>query len=190
MLAWGALAIGAGLALWSLDSVSGGWKRFWKALGLVLVVWGVLILVGTAAGGRDPLRPLTGSALLGQASTEHALPFKRIKTLADLEAEIAAAGGRAVMLDFYADWCVACKEMERDTFPYIEEVLADTVLLQADVTANDAVDKELMRAFGILGPPSILFFGADGEERRELRVVGSLPPEDFTIVVEHATGVR
>ncbi len=179
MVLWAALAAGSGLALFRARGV-------WKAVGLLLTAWGLLILIGAAAGGRDPLRPLVGSALTGPPRIEHSLEFKRIKSLADLETELAGAAGRAVMLDFYADWCVACKEMERDTFPYIEAALGDTVLLQADVTANDATDKQLMRAFGILGPPSIVFFGPDGDERRELRVVGFMPPERFTDVIERA----
>jgi thiol:disulfide interchange protein DsbD len=104
-----------------------------------------------------------------------ALAFKRIKSTADLDRELAAAQatGRPVLFDFYADWCVSCKEMERDTFtdPAVRSALAPYVLLQADVTANDDVDQALMRRFGIIGPPATLFF-RDGREARGLRLVG------------------
>ena len=85
------------------------------------------------------------------------------------------------MLDFEADWCVACKEMEKYTFPdaQVRAALANVVLLQADVTANNADDQALLNHFGIFGPPSIMFFGSDGAERRNFRVVGYMPAEKF-----------
>jgi thiol:disulfide interchange protein DsbD len=94
------------------------------------------------------------------------------------------------MLDFYADWCVSCKEMEKYTFPdgAVQSALANTVLLQADVTANDATDQALMQRFGILGPPSILFFGQDGRERAEFRVVGFKEAPDFAAHIAQAFG--
>ena len=105
------------------------------------------------------------------------LPFQRIKSLDDLNAQVATANaaGKTVMLDFYADWCVSCKEMEKYTFPKAEvrAALANTVWLQADVTANDDIDQALLKHFGIFGPPSITFYGADGKERRYFRVTAS-----------------
>jgi thiol:disulfide interchange protein DsbD len=92
------------------------------------------------------------------------------------------------MFDFYADWCVSCKEMEKYTFTDagVQHALGKTVLLQADVTANDDLDQALMRRFGILGPPSILFFGADGAERPAYRVVGFKPAADFSAHLHEA----
>src|SRR5690606_26918531 len=100
----------------------------------------------------------------------------------------ASAQGRPVMLDFYADWCISCKEMEKYTFtdPAVQAALADAVLLQADVTANDAEDQALMRRFEIYGPPTIAFFGRDGRERREFRLVGFAPAERFSEHVKAA----
>jgi thiol:disulfide interchange protein DsbD len=150
------------------------------------MVYGVALLVGALAGRSDPLQPLAGvgtphSATAGAA--HEGLEFKRIKSVQDFDRERAAAqaAGRAVMFDFYADWCVSCKEMEKYTFtdPAVQQALAKTVLLQADVTANDDVDQALLQRFGILGPPSILFFGPDGAERAEYRVVGFKPADDF-----------
>ena len=118
--------------------------------------------------------------------------FTRIKSVADLDAAIAAANasGKTVMLDFYADWCVSCKEMEKYTFPEpsVQAALANTVLLQADVTANDDVDQALMKRFGILGPPSILFFGRDGAEKPDYRVVGFKPATEFAPHIQQALG--
>ncbi|MBC7983696.1 MAG: thioredoxin family protein, partial [Candidatus Obscuribacterales bacterium] len=101
----------------------------------------------------------------------------------------ANAAGKWVMFDFYADWCVSCKEMEKYTFaePKVAALLAPMVLLQADVTANDDVDQALLKRFGIFGPPSILFFGLDGLERKDYRVVGYMPAERFSNHISAAT---
>jgi thiol:disulfide interchange protein DsbD len=186
MLLWGLLLISSGVymgALTNLTPESGGWTKLWKALGLALLVYGVLMLVGAAAGGRDTIQPLRGLAPAGGGAAAHA-QFKRIKSVADLDREIAAAGreGKPVMLDFYADWCVSCKEMERYTFPNPDVIAAMErfVLLQADVTANDDEDKALMQErFGIPGPPAMLFFDASGQELRGWRLVGFVPAHEF-----------
>jgi thiol:disulfide interchange protein DsbD len=187
MLLWGALMICSAIymgALHHLPPEASGWRKLWKGLGLVILVYGALMLVGAAAGGKDTLQPLRGLGLGGSASLAPHANFKGIKGLGDLEREIATAraSGRPVLLDFYADWCVSCKEMERYTFsdPAVAAEMARFVLLQADVTANDAEDQALMQGrFGIPGPPAILFFDNEGQERRELRVVGFMPAATF-----------
>jgi thiol:disulfide interchange protein DsbD len=117
------------------------------------------------------------------ASGEAQLAFRRIKSLEELEAAVAQANasGKGAMLDFYADWCVECIRMERNTFPEPEiQALLDRLQpLQADVTANDAVDQALLRAFGIIGPPAILFFDQAGLEMRDWRLIGYFPPDEF-----------
>ncbi len=188
MLLWGLLLISSGVylgALTTLDADVSGWRKLWKALGVTVLVYGILMLVGVAAGGKDTIQPLRGlvPAGGGAGAAAHA-EFKRIKTVADLEREVAAAAvvGKPVMLDFYADWCVSCKEMERYTFPEPQVVSAMErfVLLQADVTANDAEDKALMQErFGLPGPPAMLFFDADGNELRGYRLVGFVPADEF-----------
>jgi thiol:disulfide interchange protein DsbD len=136
-------------------------------------------------------QPLKGLAnVSGTAThTEH-LAFKQIKGVAGLNAELskAKAAGKPVMLDFYADWCISCKEMEAFTFSdaSVQKALEDVILLQADVTPNDELDTELYKHFGIIGPPSIMFFGTDGEERRNYRVVGFMKAEQFSQHVEQA----
>ncbi len=187
MILWGLLLIASGVymgALTMLTAESGGWTKLWKALGLALLVYGVLMLVGAAAGGKDTIQPLRGLVPAGGGGAVAHAQFKRIKTVADLDREVAAAGaaGKPVMLDFYADWCVSCKEMERYTFPDPNVIAAMErfVLLQADVTANDADDKALMQErFGIPGPPAMLFFDPSGNELRGYRLVGFVPAGDF-----------
>ncbi len=187
MLAWSAVAVGAGFWVFSLKRRDGT-PAFApiRAAGLLAMVYGILVLIGVTSGSTDPLRPLDRLSVgAGNAgSTEsHGLAFMRIKTVDDLERAIASAGAaqQPVMLDFYADWCVSCKEMERYTFtdPQVQALLAGTVLLQADVTANDAADQALLQHFGIFGPPTIAFFGADGVERKNFRLVGFSPAEKF-----------
>lgn len=195
MLLWSLLAVLSGFWVFSLKARDGAPVAApLRALGLVAVVYGILLLVGTASGSKDPLQPLdrlsAGGA--GGGAQEHALAFQRIKTVTDLENAVAAAtaAGRPVMLDFYADWCVSCKEMEKFTFPDpgVQSVLGNAVLLQADVTANDDADKALMNRFEIFGPPTIAFYGADGVERKDFRLVGFVPAERFRDHVKAAFG--
>ncbi len=141
------------------------------------------------------LRPLaalnTGSG--NAVVAEHrGLNFQRIKTTGDLDAALAraSASGKSAMLDFYADWCVSCIEMEEYTFTDsdVQDALANTVLLQADVTANDEEDQELLKRFGVFGPPTIIFFGEDGLQRNGYEVVGYMKAKDFAEHVRMATG--
>ncbi len=177
MVLWATLLIVTATYMGALQSVAHGapaWRMLVKGLGVVLLVYGVLLLVGVAAGGRDPWQPLRGVSFAASAHEAPESIFRPVKTVADVERALREAGGRPVMLDFYADWCVSCKELERFTFsdPAMRATLAGMVALQADVTAHDAADQALLQRFGIVGPPAILFFGADGRERREQRVVG------------------
>jgi thiol:disulfide interchange protein DsbD len=168
MLLWAALLLGYGFYL-----LRGGVKRHWAgmALGAACAVLGATQLVGLASGARDPLAPL--ARFTGGAQAQ-ALAFTRIKTVAQLDAALAAARGRTAMLDFYADWCVSCKEMEKLTFvdPAVKAKLANTVLLQVDVTANDADDRAMLKRFGLFGPPGIILFDRGGREVADGRVIG------------------
>jgi thiol:disulfide interchange protein DsbD len=196
MLLWGALAMVAAIYLGALDSLaaaSGGWRRFRKGAGLVLLVYGVLLVVGGFGGGNDVWHPLKGLASGSAGSRHEGLTFQRIKGVRGLDAALrgASAQGRPVMLDYYADWCVSCKEMERYTFSdaAVQAALGNTLLLQADVTANDAEDQALLARFKLFGPPAILFFGPDGVERPNYRVVGFMKAPRFREVVERAIGL-
>jgi thioredoxin:protein disulfide reductase len=195
MLLWSALAIVSGFWIFSLKARDGGPAHAAvRGVGLITVVYGVLLLIGTASGSRDPLQPLdrlsAGAGGGAAAAQEPALTFARIKTVADLDRAVASAtaAGKPVMLDFYADWCVSCKEMEKFTFndAAVQAALAGAVLLQADVTANDEADKALLARFEIFGPPTIAFFGRDGIERKNFRLVGFAPAPRFAEHVKSA----
>lgn len=197
MLLWSALAVIAGFWIFALKARDGGpAPAAVRAPGLLAIVYGILLLIGVAAGSSDPLQPLgtlRASAGAGSGAVETKAPilaFETIKSLDDLNKRVAAAtaAGKPVMLDFYADWCTSCKEMERYTFSdkSVQAALSNAILLHADVTANDAVDQELMHHFNILGPPTIAFYGPDGEERQNFRVVGYMKAPDFASHVSHA----
>ena len=165
MLAWSVLLLGYA---WYLFRGKRGWPAM--VTGAVFALLGAVQLTGVATGGRDVLAPL--AHVMGKAP--HGLTFKRVKTVAQLDEVLAATGGKTVMLDFYADWCVSCKEMEKLTFvdPGVQAQLADTLLLQVDVTANDAADKAMLKRFGLFGPPGIILFDAQGREIADSRVIG------------------
>jgi thiol:disulfide interchange protein DsbD len=156
-----------------------------RAAAVVAGAYTLVLVAGAAMGGTDPLAPLPGLA------ARHAdLAFRTIKSTGDLDREVsqAQAKGQAVMLDFYADWCVSCKEMEKYTFtdPAVQATLKDVVLLRANVTANDTEDQALMKRFDIVGPPTIAFYGTDGHERAPFRVVGFMKAPQFADLTRKA----
>ncbi len=186
---WASLLIGCAAYLGGLDAApKQGWGQLWKALGFAGAVYGVLLLVGAASGADDPLRPLRSFTASQDGAAE--LVWQPVKGLNDLKAEIGAGNrdGRLVLLDVYADWCISCKILERSVFPRPEvaDRLVQFHLLRADVTANDAQDKTLLSAFGLFGPPSLVFFGSDGVELTTLRVQGEIGAK---ALVRHLDGV-
>ena len=191
LLLWALLFIVPAIYLGALDALppaASGWRKLWKGLGITMLAYGVLMLIGVASNSTDPLQPLRGLALGGAPGMSgplkpNRLEFRSVNSVADLDKALAdtAARGQTAMLDFYADWCVSCKEMERYTFsdPRVIEALAPMVLLKADVTENSDRNAELMKRFNLVGPPATLFFGPDGEERKALRVIGYMEAEQF-----------
>jgi thiol:disulfide interchange protein DsbD len=196
LLLWSILAIISGFWIFSLQKRDGlPAPAAIRGFGLLAMIYGILLLIGAASGGSDPVAPLANVRQMregrgGPSELERVLAFQRIKTVADLDAAVASAtaAGKPVMLDFYADWCVSCKEMEKFTFndAAVQAALAGAVLLQADVTANDDSDKALLARFEIFGPPTIAFFGRDGVERKNFRLVGFAPAPRFAEHVKSA----
>ncbi|MHB8623195.1 MAG: protein-disulfide reductase DsbD [Sulfuricaulis sp.] len=197
LLLWAALLIVSAVylgATQSLPESAHGWRYLWKGIGTVFLIWGVLALLGGFAGNRDVLNPLQSFSLSPGALpvTDHVGPaavagsgFERVSTLSDLESRLAAAkaAGKPAILDFYASWCTDCRRLEQTTFadPRVRQALhAGLVLLQADVTdPNDPEVNTIKSHFGVYGPPAMLFFAANGEERRELRTYGYRNADDF-----------
>jgi len=197
MLLWAVLVFMAGVfmgGLTTLTTESAVAHKLGKGFGFLAVIYGVVLLLGGLTGGGNPLQPLASVNLGGATIVEagHELPFRRVKTVDDLDRELTAAtaAGKTAFLDFYAEWCVSCKEMEAYTFTdsAVQAALANTVWLQADVTANDEADKALLARFGVFGPPTIIFFGADGERREGFEVVGYMKAGAFVEHLQQALG--
>jgi thiol:disulfide interchange protein DsbD len=186
LLLWGVLAIASGVYLGALERIpesATGWRRLWKSMGLVLLLLGAFEIIGAASGGDNWMKPLKNIRSSGQASALEHVTFQKIKSLADLETAVVRANqdGKPAMLDFYADWCVECVRMERNTFgePEIQTLFRQIQPLQADVTPNDETDQALMTQYGIIGPPAILFFDRHGKELRGHRLVGYYESDKF-----------
>ncbi len=180
---WAVLLIGGAVAL--VEFRRAGRRPLWRMIAAAVVgLVGAMQFVGAASGGTDPLQPLlhlAGASPAANAAGTTAVRFTPVRSVAELDSVLASAG-RPVMLDFYADWCVSCKEMERFTFtdPGVRAKLSGALLLKADVTANNAQDRELLRRFSLFGPPGTIFFDAQGREIEGTRVIGFQDAERFT----------
>jgi thiol:disulfide interchange protein DsbD len=196
MTLWAVLIFMSGVfmgGLTTLGTDSGIAQKLGKGFGLLGILYGLILFLGALSGGTNPLKPLASLQFVGGSSSvaeQKHLEFKRIKTVEDLDRELAAAAasGKSAMLDFYADWCVSCIEMEEYTFitSEVQTALSNTVALQADVTKNDAEDQELLKRFGVFGPPTIIFFGTDGKQLEGYEVVGFMPSDEFANHVSSA----
>ncbi|MDN5872334.1 MAG: protein-disulfide reductase DsbD [Nitrococcus sp.] len=183
---WGALLLGCGVYLGGLDRLTndaGGMQRLRKTGGLLLALWGSAALMGAAAGGGDLRYPLRALTVASSEPASTAWDYRSVSSVQELDAalERASAAGLPVLLDVYADWCVYCVKLDERTFsdPRVQQLLSRAVRLRADVTAMNAAHKALLQRLGVFLPPAVMFFGPNGEERRDLRVVGFLGPAAF-----------
>jgi thiol:disulfide interchange protein DsbD len=182
MLCWSTLMIISAIYLHAIDPLpagASGFRKLWKGIGVIALLIGVALLVGGLSGGRDLLQPLSGLRMRA-GGEEVQTPFIRVASIMELDQALARAG-RPVMLDFYADWCASCKEMERLTFrdEEVKKRLGAMLLLQVDVTANSADDAAILKRFGLFGPPGIIFFDRQGREMEGSRVIGYRSVERF-----------
>ena len=198
MLLWALLLTTSAVYLHALDplpSHASGWARLWKGLGVALLIGGLAIILGLLAGSRDLLQPLDvfkrGAVGTAVAAEQQGPAFQTVNNVAELDARLAAAkaGGQAVLLDFYADWCVSCKEMERFTFsdPKVQARLQEMVLLKADVTQNTEADKALLRRFNLFGPPGLIFWNRAGQQS-DFKVIGFEKADKFLASIDAALG--
>lgn len=186
IILWAMLLILPSIYLNAIDTLpenSSGWRKLWKGIGLMMLAYGLILLIGFSMGNNNPLKPLQGFAINKAEAAEAGLVFERVKSLAALESKLqqAKANHQPVMLDFYADWCISCKEMEAYTFTElkVKQALKGFVLLQADVTENSEDDKALLAKYKLVGPPAIIFFGNDMLEKAAHRVIGYQDADTF-----------
>ncbi|WP_430233510.1 protein-disulfide reductase DsbD [Nitrosomonas communis] len=199
MLLWAALLIISAIYLHAIDPLperASGFRKFLKGLGVIALLTGVALLIGVLSGSRDILQPLSKLNVASAGNNEVAqsvslnqadhLPFQRIKTIAELDEVIQQSKNKYIMVDFYADWCISCKEMERFTFTdaNVQARLKDVVLLQVDVTAGTPDDTALLKRFKLFGPPGILFLDRQGNEVPNIKIIGYLNKKDFLTVLD------
>ncbi|WP_246119260.1 protein-disulfide reductase DsbD [Aliikangiella coralliicola] len=182
LFAWAMLLIVSSIYMGALSQVNSNGQKLWKGVGLVFFTYGIILILGSALGNGRLFSPLANlNQIASSSENSHTSPdvhagFKLVKTIADVEREIkqANAQGKTVMFDFFAESCTACYEFADFTFPdpKVKAALKNTVLIQADVTKNDSIDKALMEHYGVVGLPSILFFNHQGKEDKRLRAIG------------------
>ncbi len=197
MLLWAALLIISAIYLHAIDPLTeraSGLQKFLKGIGVIALLMGIALLIGVLSGSRDVLQPLSKIGVAGVGTVNSgeivptsysALPFQRVKTVAELDNHIRQSEGKHIMVKFYADWCVSCKEMERFTLSdaTVQTRLKDTVLLQIDVTEGTADDSALLRRFKLFGPPGILFIDRQGNDIPDIKIIGFLNKNDFLTVL-------
>jgi thiol:disulfide interchange protein DsbD len=179
MLLWAALLIISSIYMGAFTQTPAtGIGKLWKGLSLIMLVYGFLLLIGAGMGNTNPFQPLVVQRAIPVVNTPQTEPFKIITSLEELQEAIdsAKAQDKPIVLDFYADWCLSCKEMDNTTFedPRVQVLLSRFVVLRADVTSNDDANKALEHQFNVIAPPTILFFDQNGQELNKDRIVGAV----------------
>ena len=186
---WGALLLAIAVQIGSMERPN--WRFLSRYIALLLGLWGGIMLFGSAAGGDDPLRPLENFSAQSAAASNNTQTMHRFADIQQLQTQLKQAeqDGKWVLLDFYADWCVSCKVMEKTVFgkTNVQDALADFRLLQADVTLNTAEQQQLMKDLKIMGPPTILFIDPQGNEQRIQRITGEVSANEF---LQHLTSAQ
>jgi len=197
MLLWAALLIISAIYLHAIDPLperASGLQKFLKGVGVIALLVGIALLIGVLSGSRDVLQPLSKISLASTntvsngevaISTHESLPFQKVKTVAELDEQIRQSKDKYIMVKFYADWCVSCKEMERFTLSdaKVQSRLKDVVLLQIDVTEGTPDDAALLKRFKLFGPPGILFIDRQGDDIPDIKIIGFLNKNDFLTVL-------
>ena len=184
---WASLLIFSGIYMDALNKANSSFEKFRQGLGIILLVYGLLVLIGTSQGNSNPLQPLVSTHKTTSLPV-HNEAVVVVKTVNDVELALAAAKGKPVMLDFYADWCASCKAMERTTLQdaRVRKALSDFVVLKVDVTANDAETKALLTLFSVVAPPTFVFYNAEGAALDKLRLVGHISADIFYAQLKQA----
>ncbi len=192
MLIWSMLLIIPAIYLSAIDTLpenASGWRKLFKGIGVIMLSYGIILLIGLSTGNTNPLKPLAHIGGI-RNKIDHKISFKRIASNEQLDKYLAQAknNNQWVMLDFYADWCISCKEMEAYTFsdPKVLKKLEKVVLLQADVTANNEADKALLKRFNLIGPPGIIFFGPNKNENYQMQIIGYQNADKFLSLLNQA----
>lgn len=186
LILWGLLLIGCAVYMGALTNGNKNlWKKFWRVIGLAFLIYGALLIIGGTLGNSDPFKPFNKKVSASEQIFHH-----QVKTLQDFQQTLAFAQTqhKPVMLDFYAEWCLSCKVMDRETFSNekVQAALNNFIVVRADVTANDANDKALMQHYNVIAPPTILFFTANGVEQKNLRIVGEMGADQFLLALQQA----
>jgi len=194
LVLWAVLLIVSAVYMGLFVAASSGWAKFRRGVALVMLIYGIVLLVGASMGNSNPLQPLANLPGVASLSRPQKVAFKPVKTIQHVKHALLAGRltRRFTILDFYADWCVACKEMDAKTFsnPQVQQVLVKFQLLRANVTANDADDKALEKKYGVIAPPTLVFFDTRGKMLKRYKIVGDMGPQQFLLHLRRILGKR
>ena len=181
LLGYGVIGVFAAIYLGAFEAANSGWAKFKKALCVLVFIYSLMLIIGAFLGSKDAFSPLSG---LNLAKNESELNFKQARNLNELN-EMIKSSSKPVLVDFYADWCASCKEIEHITFKDagVKNALAKFTLIRIDVTSGGVQNDEMLRNFGLIDPPALLLFKS-GEEQKALRTIGFINAKNFIAKLE------